>query len=113
MRPKSSLELKAEACRRASQIIQASQEGGPTEMQLAIRRIEQIPDYYTLEEARTLFEEFRFRYSAQLPNTRGKYPAPMAPIDPRQAEANAMRSSQLSCALCFITPSNPNQPSSI
>ena len=83
MRPKASLELKAEALRRASQIIQAGQEGGPTEMQLAIRRIEQIPDYYTLEEARTLFEEFRFRYSAQLPNTRGKHPDPMAPIDPK------------------------------
>ena len=73
----------SEACRRAAQIIQAGQEGGPTEMQLAIRRIEQTPDYYTLEEARALFEEFRLRYHAQMPNTRGRHPDPMAPIDPK------------------------------
>ena len=73
----------SEACRRASQIIQAGQPDGPTEMQLAVRKIEQIPDYYTLEEARALYEEFRLRYKAQLPNTRGKHPDPQAPIDPK------------------------------
>lgn len=39
-------------------------------MQLAIRKIEQIPDYYTIEEARILFNEFHKRYQAQLSNTR-------------------------------------------
>ena len=73
----------SEACRRASQIIQAGQNGGPTKLQLDMRRIEQIPDYYTLEEARGLFEEFSRRYRAQLPNTRGKHPDPLAPIDPK------------------------------
>lgn len=72
-----------EACRRASQIVQAGQPTGPTEMQLAIRKIEQIPDYYTIEEARVLHEEFRRRYQDQLPNTRGKHPDPQAPIDPK------------------------------
>ena len=72
-----------EACRRASQIIQAGQPDGPTEMQLAIRKIEQIPDYYTLEEARALYEEFRLRYKAQLPNVRRKRADAAAPIDPK------------------------------
>ncbi len=73
----------SEACRRASQILQAGQDGGPTEMQLAVRKNEQIPDYYTIEEARALLEDFRIRYRAQLPHTRGKHPDPMAPIDPK------------------------------
>ena len=33
----------------------------------------QIPDYYTLDEARTLLEDFRLRFEAQIPNTRGKH----------------------------------------
>ena len=50
-------------------------------MQLAIRKTEQIPDYYTIEEARILFDEFHKRYQAQLPNTRGKHPDPQVPIN--------------------------------
>ena len=73
----------SEACRRASQIMQAGQPDGPTEMQLAIRKIEHIADYYTLDEARALYEEFRLRYKAQLPNTRGKRADSQAPIDPK------------------------------
>ena len=72
----------SEACRRAAQIMQAAQLNGPTEQQLFERRISQIPDYYTLDEARALFEDFRRRYEAQLPNTRGKHPDAQAPIDP-------------------------------
>ena len=75
--------LWSEACRRAAQILQAAQPDGPTEQQLFERRISQIPDYYTLDEARTLLEEFRRRYEAQLPNTRGKHPDAQAPIDPK------------------------------
>ena len=75
--------LWSEACRRTAQILQASQPDGPTEQQLFERRISQIPDYYTLDEARTLLEDFRRRYEAQIPNTRGKHPDAQAPIDPK------------------------------
>lgn len=71
-----------EACRRTSQILQAGQPGGPTQMQLAIRKIEQVPDYYSIDEARTMYEDFRVRFQAQLPSTRGKHADPEAPIDP-------------------------------
>jgi hypothetical protein len=36
-----------------------------------------------LDEARTLLEDFRRRYEAQIPNTRGKHPDAQAPIDPK------------------------------
>ena len=72
-----------EVCRRTAQILQAAQPEGPTEQQLFERRLNQIPDYYTLEEARLLLEDFRRRYEAQLPNTRGKHPDAQAPIDPK------------------------------
>ena len=75
--------LWSEACRRTAQILQAALPDGPTEQQLFERRISQIPDYYTLEESRTLLEDFRRRYEAQLPNTRGKYPDAQAPINPK------------------------------
>ena len=78
--------LWSEACRRTAQILQASQPDGPTEQQLFERRISQIPDYYTLDEARTLLEDFRRRYEAQLPNTRGKHPDAQAPIDPKNGK---------------------------
>lgn len=74
--------LWTEACRRTSQILQAGQEGGPTERQLAVRRIEQVPEYYTIDEARAMYEDFRLRFQAQLPNTRGKQADSEAPIDP-------------------------------
>ena len=75
--------LWSEACRRTAQILQAAQPDGPTEQQLFERRISKIPDYYTLEESRTLLDDFRRRYEAQLPNTRGKHPDAQAPIDPK------------------------------
>ena len=74
--------LWTEACRRTSQILQAGQEGGPTERQLAVRRIEQVPEYYTIDEARAMYEDFRLRFQNQLPNTRGKQADSEAPIDP-------------------------------
>ena len=74
--------LWSEACRRTSQILQAGQPGGPTEQQLFSRKIDKIPDYYTLEEAQSLLSDFRQRFQAQLPNTRGKHPDPQAPLDP-------------------------------
>lgn len=72
----------SEACRRTSQILQAGQPGGPTEQQLFSRKIDKIPDYYTLEEAQSLLSDFRQRFQVQLPNTRGKHPDPQAPLDP-------------------------------
>ena len=72
----------SEACRRTSQILQAGQPGGPTEQQLFSRKIDKIPDYYTLEEAQSLLSDFRQRFQAQLPNTRGKHPDSQAPLDP-------------------------------
>ena len=71
-----------EACNRTAQLLQAAQIDGPTEQQLFARKINKIPDYYTLEEACALVEDFRQRYQTQLPNTRGKHPDPKAPIDP-------------------------------
>ena len=50
------------------------------------RKIDKIPDYYTLEEAQSLLSDFRQRFQAQLPNTRGKHPDPQAPIDPKTGE---------------------------
>jgi hypothetical protein len=75
-----------EACRRAAQILQAGLPDGPTSMQLSVRKIQGIPDYYTIEEARILFEQFRQRFDAQIPNTRGKHPDAQAPIDPKTAK---------------------------
>lgn len=72
-----------EACRRTSQILQAGQVGGPTELQLSVRKLEQIPDYYALDEARAMYEDFSHRFRNQLPNTRGKHADPAAPIDPK------------------------------
>lgn len=74
--------LWTEACRRTSQILQAGQVGGPTQVQLDIRKIQQVTDYYTLDEARALYEDFRRRFDAQLPNMRGRHADPAAPIDP-------------------------------
>lgn len=82
--------LWSEACRRAAQIVQAGQPNGPTEMQLAIRKIEQIPDYYTIEEARILFDEFHKRYQTQLSNTRKKHPDPQVPVDPKNGHGKAL-----------------------
>ena len=39
------------------------------------------PKYYTKEEALALLTDYRKRYKAQLPSTRGTRPDPQAPID--------------------------------
>lgn len=71
-----------EACHRAAQILQSAQPDGLTDQQRFHRQINAIPDYYTLVEAQTLFADYRRRFEAQLPNTRGTHPDPDAPIDP-------------------------------
>lgn len=75
------ISLWQEACRRAAQILQMAQPGGPTDIQLAVRRLNNIEDYYTLEEAQALYEAYMERYKVQLPGTRGTHPDPHAPID--------------------------------
>lgn len=80
-----------EACRRASQILFVARlDKAPADQQPQLIRQEQfsrqlshIPDFYTFDEARTLLADYRARYNAQLPNTRGKHPDPQAPIDPK------------------------------
>lgn len=82
--------LWTEACRRTSQILFIArldllpldrQEQAVAD-EYRRRRFSNIPEYYTIDEARTLFDEFKARFNAQLPNTRGKHPDPQAPIDP-------------------------------
>lgn len=70
-----------EACRRASQILLWAQPDGPTELQLTVRRMNKVPDYYTPEEAKALYAHYKERYNAQLPGVRGTHPDPSAPID--------------------------------
>lgn len=87
-----------EACRRAAQILfiakldQLPANLSPQELaeqQEALlnrerfhRQFNRIPDYYTMDEARTLYDEYKTRYKAQLPNTRGTHPDPQAPVNP-------------------------------
>lgn len=70
-----------EACRRASHILQAAQPEGPTALQLSGRRMNQVPDFYTLEEAQVLYTSYKERFNAQLPGVRGTHPDAFAPID--------------------------------
>ena len=82
-----------EACHRTSQILQAAQVGGPTESQLFARQLNNTPEYYTIEEAKTLYLSYWERYNAQLPGKRGKRPDPSASIDQRTGKGK--RYSQL------------------
>lgn len=80
-----------EACRRASQILfiarldilPADQQPQAIATEQRSRQFSRIPDYYTLDEARALLAEYKDRFRAQLPNTRGTHPdadAPLAPL---------------------------------
>jgi hypothetical protein len=44
------------------------------------------PKYLTKEEAQALLADYRKRYKAQLPSTRGTRPDPQAPIDKNTKE---------------------------
>lgn len=95
-----------EACRRASQILfvdrldQLSANITPAGQPITVspqdlsaqkeallakerfhRQLSRIPDYYTFDEARALLTEYKARYRAQLPNTRGTHPDAQAPIN--------------------------------
>ena len=56
-----------EACLRTAQILQSAQPDGLTQQQIFHKQINHIPDFYTLEEAQTLYTHYRERYLAQLP----------------------------------------------
>ena len=88
-----------EACLRTTQILQSAQPDGLTQQQLFHKQINHIPDFYTLEEAQTLYTHYRERYLAQLPGStyrpvpdpanptaqapaRRTKPDPQAPLDP-------------------------------
>lgn len=53
------------------------------EVERVIKLTSHIPDYYTPEEALQLYNDFKTRYTQQLPNIRGRHPDPQAPIDPQ------------------------------
>ena len=81
-----------EACLRTTQILQSAQPEGLTKQQLFHRQINNIPDYYTWEEAQALYAHFHERFIAQLPGctyrpspdapARRTKPDSQAPIDP-------------------------------
>ena len=88
-----------EACHRTSQILAAGQpksvkgtsqdpdltpeeRQAHAEVERVLKLTSHIPDYYTLEEALQLYNEYKARYTQQLPNIRGRHPDPQAPIDP-------------------------------
>lgn len=75
------ISLWQEACRRASQILLYAQPGGPSEIQLRVRRMNKVPDFYTAEEAQALYDTYQERFKAQLPGVRGTHPDSHAPID--------------------------------
>ena len=70
-----------EACRRASQILLFAQPDGPTELQLATRRFNNTQDFYTAEEAQSLYASYKERFKSQLPGVRGTHADPYAPIN--------------------------------
>ena len=84
------INLWSEACRRSSQILfvarldqtPADQQQHMLDLELRIRKMNQIPEYYTLDEARLLLAKYKTRFDAQIPGKRGSHPDPQAPIDP-------------------------------
>ena len=40
-----------------------------------------VPDFYSAEEAQTLYVSYKERFEAQLPGVRGTHPDACAPID--------------------------------
>lgn len=79
-----------ESCRRVAQInfayklhqLPAEEQERALSREQYHRQFNHIPDYYTLEEAIALFSDYKRRYNAQLPGTRGSHPDPEAPKDP-------------------------------
>ena len=80
-----------ESCRRVAQInfayklqqLPAEEQEQELNKELYIRQSNHIPDYYSIEDAIALFAEYKKRFNAQLPGTRGTHPDPQAPADPK------------------------------
>ena len=71
------LNLFRQACWLTKEILDADQpDETPT-----VSVLPQRPKLLTKEEAQALLADYRRRYKAQLPNTRGTHPDPEAPID--------------------------------
>jgi len=81
----------SEACRRAAQVLFVARydllPAAQREEALALwrngLRLNDIPEFYTLDEARSLHTHYRARYEAQLPGIRGRHADPQAPLEPR------------------------------
>jgi len=88
-----------EACLRTTQILRAAQPEWFTQHDIYNMQIDNTPLYYTPEEAKALYDHYRQRFLAQLPNStyhpapdpsdpsshepaRHTKPDPQAPIDP-------------------------------
>ena len=81
-----------EASLRTTQILQSAQPDGLTQQQIFHMQINNIPNFYTQEDAKALYDHYRQRFLAQLPNStyrstpdapaRHTKPDPQAPIDP-------------------------------
>ena len=80
-----------ESCRRVAQInfayklqqLPAEEQEQELNKELYIRQSNHIPDYYSIEDAIALFADYKKRFNAQLPGTRGTHPDPQAPADPK------------------------------
>ena len=80
-----------ESCRRVAQInfayklqqLPAEEQEQELNKELYIRQSNHIPDYYSIEDAIALFADYKKRFNAQLPGTRGTHPDPQAPQDPK------------------------------
>lgn len=80
-----------ESCRRVAQInfayklqqLPAEEQERELNKELSIRQYNHIPDYYSIEDAIALFADYKKRFNAQLPGTRGTHPDPQAPTDPK------------------------------
>ena len=71
------LNMFRQACWLTKEILDADKpEETPT-----VSVLSQRPKFLTKEEAQTLLSDYRKRYRAQLPSTRGTRPDPQAPID--------------------------------
>lgn len=76
------INLFRQACLMTKEILDADKpEETPTVSVLPLR-----PKYLTKEEAQALLADYRKRYRAQLPSTRGTRPDPQAPIDKNTKE---------------------------
>ena len=76
------INLFRQACLMTKEILDAEK---PEETPVVVI-LPQRPKYLTKEEAQAMLADYRKRYRAQLPSTRGTHPDPQAPIDKNTKE---------------------------